>query len=167
MSIDFDYDRVELHSFPARFRAMGVASKQELQKNLDEIGRNIQRFMITEAPYDSGDLATSVEIRFGHIDYAPGGAGGGGYYEVATSIDVDDVPHLRFVWEGTGIHGPRGSMIDSQMGNVMKFMGSRDGGVLFRKESEGQRPQRNWVYKAQAEAEALMAALVESFDPDL
>jgi hypothetical protein len=143
--VEFDYDHQELIRLEAGIRATGERSKEELERAITRAARAAEAIILAEGPRDSGELLSHVEIRFGNVIYAPGGAGGGGQYEAVVSIDDDDVPHLRFVYEGTGIFGPAGGNIEN---------------------AEGQRPQTAWVENAAEAAEAAIAGEVSSFDID-
>jgi hypothetical protein len=163
--VEFDYDHQELIRLEAGIRATGERSKEELERAITRAARAAEAIILAEGPRDSGELLSHVEIRFGNVIYAPGGAGGGGQYEAVVSIDDDDVPHLRFVYEGTGIFGPAGGNIEAAQGNVMAF-GKRGEPDIFIENAEGQRPQTAWVENAAEAAEAAIAGEVSSFDID-
>src|SRR5881409_3442014 len=51
---------------------------------------------------DHETIAEAIHIE--QLEYAPGGAGGGGFYQTRVTTGEDGPSHLRFVLQGTGVY---------------------------------------------------------------
>lgn len=86
--------------------------------------------------------------------FHPGGAGGGGYWEVHAGPGPDRPEHFEYVWRGTGIYGPTHMPYRSGTGQAMPVPGYGRG---FAQHVAGQPPQQEWFAEAQRTAEAFVA----------
>lgn len=101
-------------------------------------------------------------IRISETVYAPGGAGGGGFYEGTLYVDSALAPQIEFVMEGTADEG-RGLIRPSQ-GNLHGVLAiEKEGeGVHFRRWVHGQAPQTAWWDTAHEEVEHVLQAEIDS-----
>lgn len=111
--------------------------------------------MAANVPFHSGQLYHAINV--GSIVYRPGGAGGGGRYEVEVGVDRDRAPHAEFVIEGTGIYNrenPRNGIYAHSPGKPMYF--EKRGEIVFTMWTRGQEPQRAWFENAQDVAQEII-----------
>jgi len=157
--IEFDTSEFDVMRVEGNIVAHGMETREELKAAMHAAVEAAEKVMIAEAPRFNDELISNIEISFGAIEYAPGGFGGGGAYvwEAVLSIDEHKVPHVRWVFEGTGRFGPHGSDIKPANGNVMDFVDDR--GRWTVRSTKGQRPQQQWVENAQRAAEAVIDAV--------
>jgi hypothetical protein len=129
-----------------------------------EAGRGIAE---SEAPegerggFDDG-VAIRDAIRTSEIRYAPGGSGGGGFYEVDLYVDSAIAPQVEFVMEGTADEGRE--KIYPSAGNLSGVLAIEKKGepVHFRMWSHGQAPQTLWWDHAHAEIERVLEAEIDN-----
>jgi hypothetical protein len=138
-----------LLDFDIRMRAEGEDWRDAILTALDRASHQAGMYMGTHVPRgETGRLFRAINV--GPVTYRPGGAGGGGFYEVHVGVDTEQAPHALFVLEGTGIHhegGSRGNITASK-GNFMAI--NKEGeGIIYRQSAEGQLPQREWFDDAQ------------------
>lgn len=135
-----------LSDFEIRFRAIREF-REEILETIREAAQIAGSHMATHVPYESGALFRAINV--GDVDYSPGAAGGGGFYEVHVGVDESQAPHAEFVIEGTGLYNrehPTNGIFPAQ-GNVLAF---RDRGEeVFAAWVRGQQPQREWFEDAQ------------------
>jgi hypothetical protein len=141
-----------LQDFDIRMRAEGEEWRETILTALDRASHAAGLYMGDHAPYESGQLFRAINV--GPVVYRPGGAGGGGFYEVNVGVDASQAPHAIYVIEGTGIHhsgGSRGNIRPTR-GNFMAInkMGE---GIVYRQSAEGQLPQTEWFELAQEVAD--------------
>lgn len=121
---------------------------------IQEAAREAEASMLEHVPRGTnsgnsdGTIAGSISVQSEPV-FEPGGAGGGGFWRVAVGPGADAPQHLRFVLEGTGIHGPSGKRIKPQSASALQFS---DGN--FKAWSEGQKPNNLWLVRAQIVADA-------------
>lgn len=94
-------------------------------------------------------------IHAGPVEFHPGGAGGGGFYEAELSVG-EDVPYTRFVVEGTG---GKGNKIYPAQGNVLRIQkhGEKDS---FVKWITGQDPQSDFIEIPQRIADEIISEAI-------
>jgi hypothetical protein len=82
-----------------------------------------------------------------HIDresvrWLPGGAGGGGAYEVVLGVKAGTSYHPVYANVGTGLYGQYGDWVQSPTGRLMYFYSQLYGHVISKYVVAGQRPQQ-------------------------
>lgn len=129
----------------ARIQAVGKELRDEIRALIAEAVDEGRRVAEQEAPrgeerfHEGGRIRDA--IRVSEVRYAPGGAGGGGFYEADLYASSDIAPQVRFVMEGTADEG-RG-LITPAHGNVFPI--EKEGeGIRYRSWVHGQRPQTAW-----------------------
>jgi hypothetical protein len=151
-----------------RVRGIEEEFRKDIRETLAEASETAYRIMLNRVPRDSGRLAGSIfqsPIRF-----APGGAGGGGFYETEV-VAGEGIPYANVVLEGSGIFYD-GTPITASNGNIRtkirpewrtttgaKYMVFRPKGSshLIRKKSViGQPAKTFWLLEAQQSAQAVV-----------
>jgi len=102
--------------------------------------------------HNSDENSIAASIRVTEPIFHPGGAGGGGYWEVTAGPGPDRPEHFEYVWHGTGIHGPTHMPYGSR-----KPMPIMEPGRPFSYKVAGQRPQQAWFEVASRIAAAHVA----------
>lgn len=150
-----------------------VAVAKEFARNLTTKaateGARTMRFL---APRGAGDTHLGYDTLESRISstnavWHPGGVGGGGYYEAKAGVrrsprfpDPKRDP-ASWVYEGTGLYGPRHRMIVARAGNFMVF--KWQGRWFFMREIKGQEPQTLWVSAARERANAYVVSGLARF----
>lgn len=148
-----------------RIRAIGPEQRQEIIEILSEAAAIAESEWKGNIPYHSGVLYRS--IRQHEVRFAPGAAGGGGFYELELSVGGEpEAEHLQFVVEGTGIFGPRGNRIFPANGNVMVFNKNGED-TVYTRYTEGQRAQDSWIEAGQQAAREFVAISLYKLDQKL
>lgn len=115
-------------------------------------------YMTAHVPYHTGQLYRAINVsaeKGGQgLKYFPGGAGGGGFYEIHVGVDREMAPHADWVIHGTGIYGPRGSLIygrpkDNRGGNRTMVFEKNGEQTVFTRYTEGQKAQTSWFTVAE------------------
>jgi hypothetical protein len=144
-----------LTDFDIRFRAVREF-REEIVDTIERAADEAGAYMGTHVPFHTGQLFRAINV--GPVEYSPGAAGGGGFYEVHVGVDESLAPHAEFVVEGTGIFNrerPTNGIFPAQ-GNVMTF--SKQGeGQIFTRWTRGQEPQRAWFENAMELARTIIA----------
>lgn len=130
-----------------------------------------------EASENPGHVHLRDTIRSTGIKYRPGGAGGGGHYEIVVSVGHRTLtPQLKFVLGGTGLFNREGStgrifagggnfanLTEARMnlgGNIpMPMSGGMQvgtGNKIYRMYQRGQHPNRGWLELAQAKTRTVL-----------
>lgn len=91
-------------------------------------------------PYSEGYTQEHID-RTG-ISWHPGGAGGGGTYQVILGVKAGTSYHPVYANIGTGVYGRFESYIVSPAGKLMYFYSVKHGHVISKYQVAGQRPQR-------------------------
>lgn len=158
---DFELSGIEAgDAVKFRIQAVGENVRQEIVDALNDATEYGVSIMRAEVPYKSGDLSRS--IRVSGVNYSPGGAGGGGYYEASIEIG-EGIPYLAAVVEGSGRRGPKGVDIFPAKGNVMVF--EKEGEkTVWTKRTKGQKAKADWIIKAQQAANAIIASRIRRID---
>lgn len=137
--------------------------REAIQTSL-EIGRGIAE---SEAPHGQPrqfreGVRIRDAIRISEVAYAPGGSGGGGFYEGTLYVDAALAPQIEFVMEGTADDG-RG-LIEPSQGNLHDVLAiEKEGeGVHFRRWVHGQAPQTAWWDMAHEEVERSLQAQIDN-----
>lgn len=147
-----------LTDFQVRFRAVKEL-REDIVDAMERASKEAGAYMAAHAPYHSGALFRAINV--GPVEFRPGGAGGGGFYEVHVGVDGSQAPHAEWVIEGTGIFNrehPTNGIFPSQ-GNVLTF--SKEGeGQIFAAWTRGQEPQREWFETAQEVAQSVIARAI-------
>lgn len=140
-----------------RFRAV-KDFKDDIIATMERAAHEAGTYMATHAPYHSGALYRSINV--GPIVYRPGGAGGGGFYEIEVGVNEEMAPHARYVIEGTGIYGE--SPTNGIFPTNRKFMAFDKMGeeTVFTRWTRGQRPQREWFEDAQELAQNIISRAI-------
>lgn len=144
-----------LTDFTIRFRAI-KEFRDDIIDTMESAAQRAGSYMGSHVPYHSGKLYQAINV--GPVQYRPGGAGGGGSYEVHVGVDRTQAPHAEFVIEGTGIFNrehPTNGIFPSQ-GNVFAFEKNGEG-TVFTAWTRGQEPQREWFEDAQDLARTIIA----------
>jgi len=133
-----------------RLKGQGDAVKEEIKQTLVRAALRAEKILEAEVPHgETHALANS--IRMSPLKYSPGGAGGGGFWEIEVSVG-EGVPYVQNVVEGTGIFGPRAFPIyPKNPKGVMAF--SKNGEFVFTKWVRGQEPDDLWIVHAQDAAQ--------------
>lgn len=148
-----------LSDFRLRFRAV-ADFREKIIDAMEFAADAAGQYMGTHVPYHSGSIYRAINV--GPVRYMPGGAGGGGFYEVNVGVNKDEAPHVEAVIDGTGIYArDGGGPIFPANGNVMVFTKLGEGKV-FTRWTKGQEPQRAWFEDAQALASRLVAERISS-----
>jgi hypothetical protein len=129
--------------------------REEIKKSIEHAAHEAGAYMATHVPFHSGQLYNAINV--GPVTYMPGGAGGGGRYEVLVGVDRDRAPHAEFVIEGTGLYNrenPKNGIYSNTPGGVMAF--EKFGEMVFTRYTRGQHPQREWFEDAQELARDLI-----------
>lgn len=123
--------------------------KSILRDMLDDLADKGIEILQGYAPSDmSGDMSvhgtgyTQRHIDRGGVHWVPGGAGGGGGYEVIFGVKAGSSYHPVYVNRGTGIYGgPSNREIESPRGRLMYFYSFRLGHIISVYKVAGQKPQ--------------------------
>ena len=148
--------RVEVEGatdFSIYFRAV-KEFRDEITRAMQEAAHAAGSYMQMHVPYEHGDIYRAIFV--GPITYRPGGAGGGGFYEINVGVDESQAPHTEWVIEGTGIfnrESPQAGIFPSK-GNVLVF--EAHGEKVFTAWTKGQPPRREWFEDAQDLASRLI-----------
>lgn len=140
------------------------ASAEHQTRDLaSEAGDAAKAMMLAKVPRSgkTGQDTIAGSIRKLETAYRPGGAGGGGFFEVRVGPGEDAPEHLRWVMGGTGEYGPLGRVIRGHNGGVLAIQ-KRGEGVRFRQFARGQRPQRQWYDDAVDVADQIVAEGIRS-----
>lgn len=128
-------------------RAVRAGVGEEIRGIIREALETGQRVAEMEAPrsgerfHEGAKIRDSIRIRIDQDSFAPGGSGGGGFYEGHLYVDSELAPQVRWVMEGTADEGA--GLITPARGNVFPIEKNGEG-VRFRSWVHGQRPQRIW-----------------------
>jgi hypothetical protein len=159
-----------------RLRAEGGEMSRKVRELLERTGALVGTELRLTVPHDYSNqepshVHLSDTVETSGIVYRPGGAGGGGFYEMKISVGREGVtPQLGFVLEGTGIYGDTGQPIVAGEGNLGRLVADRVAGndffhagvmpmqggskvgyqTIFRTRSRGQEPQTAWLTEAHA-----------------
>ncbi len=164
-----------VQGFPAaelKIRASGPKLKKDVQDLLQHAAQVALSEMQAKVPRggllsdnEDGTISESLEIMDrGVSGYHAGGAGGGGYYEVAVGPNPLTAPaHLRHVLRGTGIYGPTGNMIGPVSKKAMAFVAG-SGRYLVRERVRGQRSNTEWLHDPREHARQIIALGIQQFD---
>jgi hypothetical protein len=139
--------------------------KRRLAKELiEDIGEAGLRFLEFNVPQHSTYLWRHVEKT--RTKFRPGGAGGGGEYEVIVGIKSGTSRHPLYVEQGTGIYGPRHDLIYARIATRMTWFSTVYNKLISRKSTRGQKPQR-YFYETWKEVEvyARMQLLTRRINP--
>lgn len=169
--MQLEYDVRGFDTMLLRVRAIEQKVQEDIKDVLNDASDRAYQVMRDAAPRDTGRLAASV--RQSPIKYAPGGLGGGGFYEAEVSAG-EGVPYANVVLEGSGIYYAIGLPITASNGNIRaktnpawrtttgaKFMvwrSKRTGRLVRRKAVRGQPPKTAWVEFAQGSARDVVTA---------
>lgn len=159
--IDYEVRAEGLTDFTIRFEAVGGKMRNKIRHAMEEAAQAAATYMATHAPYHEGTLYRAIGVTreeggsFG-IRYRPGGAGGGGHYEIHVGVDAEQAPHAEWVIHGTGIYGEGGGNITPATGNVMVFSKLGEGDI-FTAHTRGQEAQNSWFEVAEQVAEREIA----------
>lgn len=153
-----------------RLKAVDQEIAAKVKWLLERTGARVKDVLYLRIPYDR-----SVDDRGDHthlrdtihtsgIMYHPGGAGGGGFYEMEISVGEEGVtPQLGFILYGTHgpIHAGQGNLgfgVSRDRPSALPFTRaqamplSTERGTIFRTSVRGQRPQTEWLEAAHAVA---------------
>lgn len=156
-----------------RIRGLGERLKKDIVEAISEAANEAETLLTEGAPQgETGRLKRSVKNN--GVSFHPGGLGGGGFYEVDVSVG-EGVPYLRHVVEGTGIHAGRGNIqpaTKSQMhweggrvwGNPQRAKKGIDGTQHWAFETQGQKPQDEWITAANVKANEVIERKVREID---
>lgn len=125
------------------FDLQEFALHQHLKELLDDMadkGKEILERYAPESP--EGDAYTKRHVDRSHVAWMPGGAGGGGQYEVIVGVKAGASYHPVYANVGTGVYSYTEDYIRSPKGGLMWFYASRLGRVISMYAVAGQRPQR-------------------------
>lgn len=163
--MQLEYDIRGFDTMLIRVRAIEEKVREDIKDVLTEASNRAAEVMQGAVPRDTGRLAASIHQS--PIKYAPGGLGGGGFFEAEVSAG-EGVPYANVVLEGSGIYYGSGGPITASNGNIRakinpawrtttgaKFMvwRSKKTGRLVRKKAvRGQVPKTAWVEFAQGSA---------------
>ena len=130
----------------ARIRSLGPELRGMIKDVLREAAEEGRKVAEARAPRGQDDWKNygrriSDSIQVSEVRFAPGGAGGGGFYQITLYASSDIAPHLPFVFEGTADEGA-GKIYPSK-GNVLALDKGGEG-VHFRSWVHGQAPQTEW-----------------------
>ena len=132
--------------------------RDDIVATLERAGHAAGNYMATNVPYRRGQLYDAIYVT--EVKYRPGGAGGGGTWEVEVGVDESSAPHAEFVVEGTGMWNrenpkPAGIWPGTYHG---KLRFEKDTGeVVYAKHVSGQHPQRAWFENAHDLAQDIIA----------
>jgi len=156
--MDYEIRHEGLSDFTVRFRAVRDLSER-VQEALRVSAQAAGSYMGTHVPFHSGDIYRAINI--GPVRYMPGGAGGGGFWEVTVGVDSEKAPHVEYVMEGTGIYNRESPNPIEAHGNVMVFekMGE---GLIFAQSTSGQSPRREWFEDAADLANTLIKQFIST-----
>jgi hypothetical protein len=193
MHIDYDVDGID------EAITIGVRANKQYSEELREILREAAvlalDYMRKHVPrsgtgYANRHTGTSAMEHSVHdslamtkVSYRPGGAGGGGFYEIEVGAIFDPPRHLEFMFEGTrgypfniitarrarGLRQTKGTLAAGKgrkaVGNVGKIMVIWKQGepVKFRPFRKGQRAQQAWFTEAYRHAQAYLHARIQAF----
>lgn len=149
----------------ARIRAVNRSYRGLIQQILREAAEAGRKTAEIEAPrgefgqHQGRRISDSIQVS--EINYAPGGAGGGGFYEVHLYADSAIAPHLRYVFEGTAGEGV--GRIYPAHGNVFAIQKEGEA-TRFRPWVHGQRPQTAWWEHAHEAVESEIAFAVRGMN---
>lgn len=151
-----------------RVRAIEERFKVDINEALTEASETAYRIMLNEVPRDSGRLAGSIIP--GPLRYSPGGAGGGGFWEVDITAG-EGVSYANVVLEGSGVFY-NGTPITASDGNIRtkirpewrtttgaKYMVFRPKGhanFIRKKSVFGQPAKTFWLIHAQQAAQEIV-----------
>lgn len=141
--------------------------KHQVRHLVNDAAKAASSVMWTLAPQGkTGNLRRRID--WDRAEYRPGGAGGGGQWVATAGVRAGD-PYPSYVFRGTGLFGPTQSRITARPGNVMVIDGYKQRdldfsrknpvlrkarpGPIFTRSIKGQRPQTEWIEKAQDTAE--------------
>ena len=156
--IEYSIESEGIADFSVRFRAIRDF-REDILDTMQRAAEEAGSYMGTHVPYHSGGLYRAINV--GSVQYRPGGAGGGGSYEVHVGVDESMAPYAEFVIEGTGIfnrENPTNGIYPAN-GNVMAFQKNGEG-TIFTRWTRGQEPQRAWFEDAQALAQGIIARAI-------
>jgi hypothetical protein len=120
-----------------RLRAEGGEMSRKVRELLERTGALVGTELRLTVPHDYSNqepshVHLSDTVETSGIVYRPGGAGGGGFYEMKISVGREGVtPQLGFVLEGTGIYGDTGQPIVAGEGNLGRLVADRVAGNDF------------------------------------
>lgn len=174
--MEIEIKRSGLTNFDVEFRAVNQY-RDEVIRATELAGKQAAAYMRTHAPHKTGNMANSVRME--DAVYRPGGAGGGGSWNVRVGIDEHQAHYAKWVIFGSGEHntlGPR-SRIYPPGGGAASFFGqkrTRGGrvfafekegeGVIYTRWTKGQEPQYAWFAEAQQVARAALARNARSIN---
>lgn len=138
--------------------------KEEIQKTLIEASEMALNMMRLKVPKSRETYSNAKDpfhktiyssLARGNLSYHPGGAGGGGQWEINVGT-LDPPEHLEWVVEGT-------EDIFSSKGNLGPLMAIQKMGepVKFRRARRGQKPQTEWITDAQAATNTFISQRIE------
>jgi hypothetical protein len=149
----------------ARIQAVGAEFRGAIKALIEEAVSEGVRVAKAEAPSgrDSRHEIRIVDaITSTPVVYHPGGAGGGGFYEATIEASALVAPHLRWVFEGTGLHDPQGAhLIRPSHGNVMGIQKEGEP-TSYVRWTRGQARQQRWWEEAEQATDTVLAAGVRS-----
>jgi len=138
--------------FALKVKARAGISGRRLRNLLEEAGAEGEKVMLAGVPRsgrDTGEATAAGAIR-SQLVYSPGGAGGGGNYEVHVGIDVHQAPgHLIYRGDfgplvtGTGIYYS-GNLIKPHEKRALTI-GEGGNGSNLRAWSRGYRGRYEWL----------------------
>jgi hypothetical protein len=138
--MQIEWDAEGLDDTLISIRAVEGELGRELRRLLDEAAERAYRTMRTKVPI--GETAQlEFSIRKGPLTFHPGGAGGGGFYEIEVGPGENAPEHLDFVFGGTS----------DLFGKAMRIQKHGEPAHWIERR-RGQPPQTEWVTDAQEEA---------------
>lgn len=137
--MEFSIKHEGLTDFTVRFRAVRNL-REKIENLLDHAAFSATAYMHLHVPYHSGALSSA--INYSKAQYAPGGFGGGGFYEANIGVDENIAPHARHVLYGSGLYRETDPDYIRPRRDVMVFMSHDE--KVFAEYTVGQRPRREW-----------------------
>jgi hypothetical protein len=156
--MEFHVESEGMSDFTARFRAIREF-REAIEDLLQRAGFSATAYMHLHVPYHTGALSSA--INYSDSRYAPGAAGGGGFYEVNVGVDEAIAPHARHVINGSGLYDEASPhLIYPRSKSAMVF--EQHGQRIFTAYTRGQRPRREWFEDAQELASDIIAQGIQS-----
>jgi hypothetical protein len=136
-----DYEvsiRVDEDEVMRGFDRQQFLAKELLKDLLDNVGRFGYDKLVDYIPRHSDYLWRHADRS--SVRWSPGGAGGGGEYEVTVGIKAGTSQHPFYVRGGTGIYGPNKRPYGAKSGGRMWFYSAIYGRVIGIESVKGQKP---------------------------
>jgi hypothetical protein len=156
-----------------RFRAVDRFA-DEIKDALRLAGEAAADYMKVHVPFYSGALYRAI-FTASDPGYRPGGAGGGGFYEMRVGVDETQAPHADAVIHGTGIFSElnfQPGIFPKAPNTALRFPGtgnfgtpSKDG-MFYRAYVRGQEAQTAWFENAMEMATQVVESELYGLDID-